>query len=338
MSVGLLVFLTGLRVVAGTPDALCPTPADAEAAIQARVGEVVGGSYTATYTIVRDPDRERELVRLVLTDDAGAVVLDRAIPLGAGGCSEAAQAMALILERHFQSLEAPSEPEPGEPPAVEPATTSTPSTTEATRAKTEVAKPKNEPDLARPRSAPPVQASPTPEPERKVGTLRAGVGVREAPVAIGQLGVELRTDATLALSLDAVFSLEEERATELDHELSSQQFGLELGASWLVSMGRHFELGIGPLVGVRLEIARLEENEKIATGSQDRYLPHVGLHALARYELGPVFHLDFTARGARVLTGQTTGFEIEKPDGESVEVLAPRQWLGEAVLSLGVRF
>jgi hypothetical protein len=338
MAAGLWVFLTGLRVVAGTPDALCPTPAEAEAVIQARVGEVVGGSYTATYTIVRDPDRERELVRLVLTEDGGGVVLDRAIPLGAGGCSEAAQAMALILERHFQSLETPSEPAPGAAPPVEPTTTSAPSITEATEPRREVAKPKSEPNSARSLHAPPAPTRPTPEPERKVGTLRAGIGVREAPMAIGQLGVELRSDATLALSLDAVFSLDAERATELDHELSSQQFGLELGASWLVPVGRHFELGIGPLVGVRLEIARLEENEEIATGSQNRYLPHVGLQALARYELGRIFHLDLTARGARVLTGQTTGFEIVRPDGESVEVLAPRQWLAEGVLSLGVRF
>jgi hypothetical protein len=331
MSAGLWVFLTGLRVVAGTPDALCPTLAEAETVIVARVGEVVGGSYTATYTIVREPDRERELVRLALTDDGGELVLERAIPLGVGGCSEAAQAMALILERHFQSLEAPTEPEPALASPEEPPATHSPATPEAT-------KPATEPDLAPSRAAPAAPASPTREERRKVGTLRAGLGVREAPVGIGQLGVELRSDPALALSLDAVFSLSEERTTEHEYELTSQQFGLELGAAWLVPMGRHFELGVGPLLGVRLDVARLEENDEIATGSRYRLIPHVGIQALVRYELGRVFHLDLTARGARALTGQTTAFEIETADGSSTGVLAPRAWLAEGILSLGVRF
>jgi hypothetical protein len=156
-------------------------------------------------------------------------------------------------------------------------------------------------------------------------------------VGIGQLGVELRADA-FAFSLDTVFSLAKEKATALGYEVASQQFGLELGASWLIPMGSHFELGIGPLVGARLEIARLEDDEDISTGSQHRFLPHFGLQALGRYELGGALHLDVTTRAARVLTGQATGFVIAAANGDSIGVLAPRQWLAEGVLSLGVRF
>jgi hypothetical protein len=336
MSAGIWVFFmsTGLRIVAGSPDALCPTLAEAETVIHSRVGEVVGGSYTATYTIVRDPDRERELVRMVLAEDEGEVVLEREIQIGPGGCSEAAQAMALILERYFQSLEAPAD---AEHVALTPAEPTESVETRAPAVSTAEA-PSNERDAGSPHgSAATAPASQTNEREHTLGALRAGLGMRETGTGIGQIGVELRSDEALALSLDGVLSLGEEKTTELDYELASQQFGLELAASWLVPLGRHFELGMGPLVGARLEVARLED-DAVATGSQHRIVPHVGLQGLARYELGRVLQLDLTARAARALTGPATEFEIETVDGESVEVLVPRAWLGEAVLSLGARF
>ncbi len=335
MSAGIWVFFmsTGLRIVAGSPDALCPTLAEAETVIHSRVGEVVGGSYTATYTIVRDPDRGRELVRMVLAEDEGEIVLEREIQIGPSGCSEVAQAMALILERHFQSLEAPADAErtaePSEPAASGDTRSLSASTAEA---------PSNERETTPPqRAAATTPESATDERERSLGALRAGLGVRETGTGIGQIGVEVRSDEALALSLDAVLSLGEEKTTELDYALASQQFGLELAASWLVPLGRRFELGIGPLVGARLEVARLED-DAVATGSRHRVVPHVGLQGLARYELGRVLQLDFTARAARALTGPVTEFEVETVEGESVEVLVPRAWVGEAVLSLGARF
>ncbi len=333
MSAGIWVFFmsTGLRIVAGSPDALCPTLAEAETVIHSRVGEVVGGSYTATYTLVRDPDRERELVRMVLAEGEGEIVLEREIQIGPSGCSEAAQAMALILERYFQSLEAPADAERVAMAPAEPAEPAKPVETRGPSVST-AETPNSERD-----SAATTPASHTNEREPASGALRAGLGVRETGMGIGQIGVELRSDEALALSLDAVLSLGEEKTTELDYELASQQFGLELAASWLVPLGRRFELGIGPLVGARLEVARLED-DAVATGSQHRIVPHVGLQGLARCELGQVLQLDLTARAARALTGPVTEFEIETVDGESVEVLVPRAWLGEAVLSLGARF
>lgn len=328
---GSWVFLmsTGLEVVAESPDALCPTLAEVEAAIDARVGEVVGGSYTVSYTIVRDPENQRELIRMTVTDHTGAFVLERSIPVGTGGCSEAAQAMAVILERHFQSLEAPREPEAALPLAGQPSEPEPPPSTGAA--------PHETADQARNQAS--EAAPPTPdhdERDHKRVSLRAGFGVREAPQGIAQIGAELRVVPALALSLDAVFSLGDETATELGHEFVSEQFGLEFSASWLAPLGPTFALGIGPLLGIRMEVARLDD-DAITTGTQDRFLPHLGLQGLGRVRLGPTWHLDLTARGARVLTGPATGFEIETAEGDSIEVLEPREWMGEAIFSLGVR-
>ncbi|RYZ08427.1 MAG: hypothetical protein EOO73_08235 [Myxococcales bacterium] len=72
--------------------------------MSARVGEV-RGEFHAEFSLVRADDGQQ---RLDLTLHEGAKeVLKRELPLGATGCQDAAQTIALILERYFDAIERP---------------------------------------------------------------------------------------------------------------------------------------------------------------------------------------------------------------------------------------
>jgi hypothetical protein len=94
--------MLALEVTTSTPDALCPPLAEARAAIEARVG-VVQAQYHVNYELVRGADGEQALRLRVLLD--GQPLLVRELPLGERGCDDAAQAIALVLERYFDAIE-----------------------------------------------------------------------------------------------------------------------------------------------------------------------------------------------------------------------------------------
>src|SRR4051812_27057029 len=101
-----------LDVTTSTPDALCPPVEEARAAIQARVGEV-RGDYHVEFALVRGVDGRQVLELKVL--EAQRQVLTRELSLDGSGCADAAQAIALVLERYFDAVEKPpavSKPEP----------------------------------------------------------------------------------------------------------------------------------------------------------------------------------------------------------------------------------
>jgi hypothetical protein len=100
------VFLA-LDLSTSTPDALCPPLDEARAAVSARVGEV-RGDYHADFARVRGEDGQQTL-ELTLRE-GNVVVLRRELPLDAAGCQDAAQAIALVLERYFDAIERPAEP------------------------------------------------------------------------------------------------------------------------------------------------------------------------------------------------------------------------------------
>src|SRR6188768_841163 len=89
-----------LDITTSTPDALCPPIEEARAAIQARVGEV-RGDYHVEFALVRGVDG-RQVLELTVRE-AEQQVLARELPLDAGGCEDAAQAIALVLERYFDA-------------------------------------------------------------------------------------------------------------------------------------------------------------------------------------------------------------------------------------------
>jgi hypothetical protein len=122
----ILGLLSGLTVETGSPDALCPDVASAQAAIDARVGELEGPAdpYRVRYTIVHAPDSTAgDFVRLQILDAAGELRLSRDLPLTVESCDTMARAMALVVERFFRAMvgERALEPEPRSETEVAPA-------------------------------------------------------------------------------------------------------------------------------------------------------------------------------------------------------------------------
>ena len=116
----------GLRIETGSPDAFCPDLATTRAAVARRLGQLVvpdGSSFTARYTIGHAPSgTPRDFVRLELYAPDGKVQLARDLPLDGESCSTMADAIALVLDRHFRALlgreqpAAPAAPEQQRPP------------------------------------------------------------------------------------------------------------------------------------------------------------------------------------------------------------------------------
>jgi hypothetical protein len=110
-----LGLLSGLTVETGSPDALCPDVASAEAAIGARVGELESsaGGWRVRYTLVHAPDSTQgDVVRLQVFDSAAELRLSRDLPLTSESCDTVAQAMALVVGRFFRSMVGERAPEP----------------------------------------------------------------------------------------------------------------------------------------------------------------------------------------------------------------------------------
>jgi hypothetical protein len=99
-----------LEVTTSTADALCPPLDEARAAIQSRVGDV-RGEYHVAFSLVRS-DAGGKVLDLVV-QNKNVEVLHRQLPLDESGCRDAAQAIALVLERYFDAVETPElEPVP----------------------------------------------------------------------------------------------------------------------------------------------------------------------------------------------------------------------------------
>jgi len=108
----------GFSVETGSPAALCPELAATRSAVREHVGELSLESvkaWVARYTVTHDSSSADDYVVLVLKDEAGAIRLERRIPLAGEPCATVVQAIALVLERYFRELQAPasaSEPLP----------------------------------------------------------------------------------------------------------------------------------------------------------------------------------------------------------------------------------
>jgi hypothetical protein len=96
-----------LEITTSTPDALCPPLDEAREVIAARVGEVLG-RYRVEYALLRSEDGARALRLEVRLDEQP--VLQRELPLNHSGCEDAAQTIALVLERYFDAIERPAIP------------------------------------------------------------------------------------------------------------------------------------------------------------------------------------------------------------------------------------
>jgi hypothetical protein len=97
--------LLALEITTSTPDALCPPLEEARAAVRTRVGEV-RAAYQAEFSLVRADDGRQSLELVVREGDV--VRLQRSLPIEGVGCEDAAQAIALVLERYFDTVESPA--------------------------------------------------------------------------------------------------------------------------------------------------------------------------------------------------------------------------------------
>jgi hypothetical protein len=122
-----------LSVETGSPDALCPDLAATRRAVHDRIGQLAlegEQRWVARYTIGHAPSGGGDYVQLVLKDGTETVRLERRLPLAGESCDTVVQAIALVLERYFRELQAPSaQPEPevtvdDRPVVVQPATQS----------------------------------------------------------------------------------------------------------------------------------------------------------------------------------------------------------------------
>ena len=100
------------------PGVACPSAQAVRAAL-ARLGAAPGGEATPAFRLV--VERAAAGARVQLRDLAGRTLLVRQLPATAPDCAQAAQAIALIVERHFRALEwspavgAASTPAPASP-------------------------------------------------------------------------------------------------------------------------------------------------------------------------------------------------------------------------------
>ncbi len=299
-----------LELTTSTPDALCPPLEEARAAVRSRVGDV-RGSFEARYALIRADDGRPVLDLIVM--EGQERVLHRELPLDAAGCQDAAQAIALVLERYFDAVEPPEPPPPLPELEPVPATVSRPAHNAAARAD---------------RESPPAGSYRL----ALGGVLDAELGF--APnVALGVYPAALRLPARLAFGFELAFTpflrthTERVRSEEVaQRTLQGSLFvPVELARAWL-------RAAIGPWAQLRWQRAEAPSlaNEQAAS----RWLG--GLGGATRLGFSPwsswTASLGFAA-GAQ-LGGSAERFSLRRSSGDTTVVLIPQSWFAQGELRL----
>ncbi len=322
--------LLALEITTSTPDALCPPLEEARAAVRARVGEV-RGAYQAEFALVRGDDGRPSLELVVR--EADEVRLRRSLPLEGVRCADAAQAIALVLERYFDTVDKPApaseaEPQPVLPVSLEPAASSPAS---PGRAPAPTAASRSDAPSARA-----VEASPPAAAQRlrlRAGAvydveheLGASLGVSYFP-AVGRAVGRLR----VGFSLDGTGFLSRARESIRGQEVSATtwQAALSVPLSFEAAPVR---LGVGPWAQLRYQ--RAEAPTLRDGGAASRPLFGIGGAALAGWS----FHRDW-ALGASFAFGAQLSevaprFVLRQEGGGREPVLVPHAWFGQAQLAI----
>lgn len=307
--------LYALDLTTSTPDALCPPLEEARAAVKARVGEV-RGDFHAEFGLIRRDDGSQALT-LVLREGAEPV-LRRELPLDEAGCEDAAQAIALVLERHFDAIERP------DPAEAAPKLESVPSTTD--RAASQV-----------------VPATTAIDPpsiwywrarggllyDAELG-LAPTVGVTLYPRAL-KLGAHVRIGAALDV---AAFALQRPQ-TIRDQDITLTTLQAALSLPFTVELPT-LELSVGPWAQWRFQRGAAPTQLHGEPGY--RALPGVGGFAQVTGKLGPRWSLAAgTALGAQ-LPDSSARFVLQKDNGQRDAVLVPESWFAQAQLAAVLAF
>lgn len=311
-----------LEVTTSTPDALCPPIEEARAAIEARVGEV-RGDYHAEFALVRAIDGRQVLELVVL--EGQQQVLTRELPLDGAGCQDAAQAIALVLERFFDAVEKPavassasaSNQEPIPVRLDEPPVRSSSSA------------------LARDTATIPA-APPTARAWRARGGFSYDRHLGSAPtlgLALFPSALQLRRELELGIALEVspfLSSLKEDvRGQEI--RASTLQTALSVPLNWRFDP---WSASLGPWAQLRFQRA---EGASLAHG-QVAYRTVFGFGAVAQLAWSPAPRWTIglgTALGSQA-AGASARFVLREADGGSKPVLVPESWFGQGELTLAL--
>jgi hypothetical protein len=314
----MLAGLLALEVTTSTPDALCPPLEEARAAIVARVGEVQR-AYRVEFALIRSEDGQRAL-NLVLREGEQQL-LSRELPLDDAGCQDAAQAMALVLERYFDALEKP-------PPR--PALNVAPVPVSAHPNLSQ-----NFPSVARDFREPSTSARAAPSWQARVGFLydlelrfAPALGVTLLPAAL-QLTSSVQVGVSVELAPFLRPDTENVRAVEISASTLQAAAALPLAVRF-----EPWALWLGPWCQVRLQRA----NGKALVHGQSAYRAVPGLGGFAQLGWSPArsWSLGLGIAGGAQLTGATSTWVLTRPDGGQNEVLVPESWFGQSQLSVAL--
>jgi hypothetical protein len=308
-----------LEVTTSTPDALCPPIEEARAAIKARVGEVQG-DYHVEFSLVRGLDGRQQLALVVRR--AEEPVLERALPLDDAGCQDAAQALALVLERYFDAVEK------GPPPdsELEPIPVGPSDQPESAAGRQQVREPTTAPTVAAAEGA---------------WRLRAGLlydlELGPAPSIGGALfPVALRVPAGLQLgfAFDAAAFLRPLSQSVREQEISAftLQFALSLPLTWRLGS---WSTALGPWAQLRLQ--RAEAAGLSHEQPAHRWVPGFGAAAELAWSPAPSWTLGLGFVAGTQAAGSTSRFVLRRTAGDPKPVLVPERWFGQSLLTLGVR-
>jgi hypothetical protein len=301
-----------LDLATSTPDALCPPLEEARAAVEARVGEV-RGEYHAEFALIRSDDGQPAL-RLSLRDGA-AEVLRRELPIDGAGCQDAAQAIALVLERYFDAIEAP---------------TTHPSAPMLESVPVSVLSP-------RPQRDEPIEPR---EPENHDLGLQLGALYDVELGAAATLGASFypqtwrfRPDLRwgIGLQLAPFLSRQHEAVRDGQIEAFSLQSSLSGQLVWQPSW---WSVSVGPWAQLRLQRAEASELERARVAY--RAVPGLGALAQLGVRGSRWWSLSIGLAGGAQLRSAASSFVLKR-DAGSFAVLVPEPWFGQAVLTFELR-
>jgi hypothetical protein len=306
--------LLALDVTTSTPDALCPPLAEVRAAVEARVGEVEG-DYHAEFSLLRGSGG-RQTLQLMLREGSEPV-LERELEIDGAECQNAAQAIALVLERYFDAVERPApNPEPV-PAKAEPV----PGPGSVSYAPTEVAAGVAAPE----ESGWGVHGG-------VAGDWKLGVapllGVELFPRA-WRVGTHLRFGGAFDVALFVKPITETVRMESIRASTLQSVLAVPVELHW-----GSWRTGLGAWTQVRLQRATAES----LANSRTAYRALFGLGALARvgWSPGRPWLISATVAGGRQLVSATSRLVLEKGDGSQTEVLVPESEFAQAQLTLGL--
>jgi hypothetical protein len=283
------------------------------------VGEVQG-DYRVEFSLVRGLDGQQRLQLVVR--EAEQPVLERALPLDDAGCQDAAQALALVLERYFDAVEKRPAPDSNvEPIPVRPS------------------------DQPNPASAPPPEREPAASPvvgapagawRLRVGFLydlelglAPGAGAALFPVA---LRVPAGLELGFALDLHAFPQPLTQSVREQEIRVFTLQSALSIPLSWRFGS---WLTALGPWAQLRLQRATA-----VGLSHQQpayRWLPGFGAAAELGWSPAPSWSLGLGFVAGAQAVGSASRFVLRRVEGGPEPVLVPERWFGQTQLTLAVR-